>query len=98
MPPASEQYKGPNRSWMRPAMTKVSAKTITATVNTRDVSARFHPNCDSRGATNTLHAYSVPNATFIESAPATRHQRLRPGCRFDFMLSSGAVRVLGIYL
>jgi len=40
--------------------------------------ARFQPNCFWSGATNTLHAYSVPRATFIESPPASRQHRLIP--------------------
>src|SRR5436190_4964918 len=59
-------------------MTKLRAKTITAIVNTIDVSACFHPKRLSSGATNTLHPYSVPSARFIDSPPATRHQRLIP--------------------
>src|ERR1019366_917776 len=65
---------------MRPATTKVRANTTTAMVNAMEVCARFHPNCFSSGATNTLHAYRVPRARFIESPPTTRHQRLMPGC------------------
>src|ERR1039457_2597122 len=65
---------------MRPATTKVRANTTTAMVNAMEVCARFHPNCFSSGATNTLHAYRGPRARFIESPPTTRHQRLMPGC------------------
>ena len=64
---------------MRPATTKVSANTTTAMVKTMEVSARFHPNCFSSGATKTLQAYRVPRARFINNPPTTRHQRLMPG-------------------
>ena len=56
----------------------VSAKTTTAMVNTIEVSARFHLNSFSNGATNTLQAYSEPSARFMETPPTTRHQRLIP--------------------
>ena len=54
--PASEQKNGPILSWMLPATTKPSASITTAIVKTIDVSARVHPNCFSRGVTNTLQA------------------------------------------
>ena len=47
-------------------------------VNTIEVSARFHPNSFSSGATKTLHAYRVPRAMFIIKPPNTRHQRFKP--------------------
>src|SRR5882724_2489850 len=62
---------------------KLSANMIAAMVNTIDVSARFHPNLDSSGATNTLHPYSVPSARFIDRPPTTRHQRLMFECILD---------------
>ena len=78
MPPVREIQKGPNLSCKRPATMKLSANTTTAMVNTIEVSARFHPNSFSNGATNTLHAYRVPSAMFIISPPKTRHQRFMP--------------------
>ena len=45
------------------------ANITTAIVNTADVCARFQPNSASSGATKTLHAYSVPSASVISSAP-----------------------------
>ncbi len=56
MQPVSETLKGPSLSCSLPAMMKLSAKTTTAQVKTRDVSARFQPNSFSRGATKTLQA------------------------------------------
>src|SRR5271157_3996421 len=47
-------------------------------VNTIEVSARFHLNSFSNGATNTLQAYSEPSAKFMDTPPTTRHQRLMP--------------------
>src|SRR6266852_8706022 len=61
------------------------ANTTTAMVNTLEVCARFHPNCFSSGATNTLHAYSDPSARFIESPPTTLHHRLRPSAGGSFV-------------
>src|SRR5581483_7380895 len=61
-----------------------------------EVSARFHPNRLSRGATKTLRPYSGPNARFIESPPATRHHRLIPRsaveCILDILCDSSAAR------
>src|SRR5437762_8320683 len=86
IPPASEHGSGPNLSCILPATTKLRANTITAIVNTIDVSARFHPNRASSGATKTLHAYSVPRARFIDNPPTTRHQRPIVLCSFDCIL------------
>src|ERR1017187_6136480 len=55
-PPVRDTQKGPNLSCRRPATMNVRANTTTAMVNTIEVSARFHPNSFSSGATNTLHA------------------------------------------
>src|ERR1035437_7594815 len=79
MPPVRETQNGPNLSCSRPATTNVSANTTTAMVNTLEVSALFQPNSFSSGATNTLQAYSVPRARFMDIPPTTRHQRLMPG-------------------
>src|SRR5271166_5982117 len=78
IPPVREIQNGPNLSCSRPATINVRAKTTTAIPNTAEVCARFHPNSFSSGATNMLHAYSVPRAMFISSPPTTRHQRFSP--------------------
>src|SRR5208282_1781112 len=79
MAPMMEILKGPSLSCSRPATMNVSAKTTTAMVNTIEVSARFHLNSFSNGATNTLQAYSEPSARFMDTPPTTRHQRLMLG-------------------
>src|SRR6266849_6012389 len=90
-PPVRETQKGPNLSCSRPATIKESAKTTTAMVNTLEVSTRFQPNSFSNGATNTLQAYSVPRARFIDSPPTTRHQRLIWGCAYRIIQKNGRI-------
>ena len=54
--PMTEILKGPSLSWSRPARMNVSPNIKTKMVNTIEVSARFHPNSFSSGATKMLHA------------------------------------------
>src|SRR5437867_3190940 len=76
-PPVTDTQNGPFLSWRRPARTKESANTNTAMLKIQnEISARFHPNSFSSGATNTLKPYRAPRARFMASPPTTRHQRL----------------------